>query len=115
MHAMYTLCNIKNCMHLLFVSPVLFYISAWNSVFRCPFCLFHLLFFFLLSHLFRFFFLFIYFFPLKLKLSIYIYIFFFTFSLISKCLFSNVYIRFFLEQLYFALFLAYISLNSDTL
>ena len=29
---MYTLCNIKNCMYLLFTSPVLFYISIWNSV-----------------------------------------------------------------------------------
>ena len=29
---MYTRCNINNCIHLLFISPVLFYISSWNSV-----------------------------------------------------------------------------------
>ena len=29
MHAIY---NIKNCIHLLFICPVRFYISAWNSV-----------------------------------------------------------------------------------
>ena len=32
MHAMCTLYHIKNCMHLLFISPVIFYISTWNSV-----------------------------------------------------------------------------------
>ena len=29
---MLTLYDIKDCIHLLFISPVLFYISTWNSV-----------------------------------------------------------------------------------
>ena len=31
-HAILTLYIIKNCIHLLFISPILFYFSTWNSV-----------------------------------------------------------------------------------
>ena len=31
-HAIYVYYNTKNCIHLLFISPVLVYISTWNSV-----------------------------------------------------------------------------------